>query len=152
MPRQKQREPGARHTREHDEQRHEAADHRIEMPIHAMHPAVGQQQRRDEEEEGPGGQCDRFDKLPAEDRLRRDGQGEEEVRLPVAEEVRVADHQVAQQEQAEEAGEEQEQHALDEQSAQARKARQEAQTLEEQAIGHDGIPHQEDGDDRDPEP
>ena len=71
------------------------------MPRHPADQPESNQQRRDQKQEGPRRQNDRFDEFPTEDRLRGDGQREEERRFAIAKQVGVGYHQIAQEQQAE---------------------------------------------------
>ena len=141
--RQTQRHPGARHAGQDDEQPDGSDRHHVKMPGHPARQSVSRQQRRDQKKKGPGGEQGGFDEFPAEDGLGRNGQGGQELGFPVAEEIAVADDQVAEEQQHQQEGEEQVEQALDQQRAQGRKIVDELETPRKEQEGKDLVTHHE---------
>ena len=95
------------------------------MPRHATHVSVSREQRRDQKQKRPRRQQRGLDELPLEDRARAHRLRQQKGGLPVAKEIGIADHQVAQQQQDEQKGEQQEHQPLGQRGAESREARNE---------------------------
>ena len=66
-----------------------------------MFEAISGKERGDQKDKSPRCKEERFKKLPAKDRLGGEGQGEQESRFAIAEEIGVIDDQITQEEEAE---------------------------------------------------
>ncbi len=133
----------AQHGGQDDEDADEKDGEGIKVPGQMPRHAVGREERGDQEEKRPGGNDGGLDHLPAEDGLRRHGQGQERGRLPVSEKIGVADDEVAQHQEGEEKREEEEEQPFDQQAAETgklghkREAAQKQPEGERQVAGHE---------------
>ena len=93
-----------------------------------------------------------FEELPLEDRAGGDGHGEQKGSLAIPEEVRVADDEIADEQQHEEEGEEQEHEALGERRAEPGEFPDEPQAHVEHPVGEDQIAGDKDERDRREQP
>ena len=102
------------------------------MPRHAAHQPERHQQRRDEKHERPRRQQGGLDEFPAEYGLFRHRQRQQEDRLTVAEQVGIADDEIAQQQQPEQKRKQHIHEPLRQHRAEAGKLGNEPHPVEEQ--------------------
>src|SRR5437667_4684829 len=93
------------------------------MPRHPVGKAVGGEQWRNQKEERPRREQGGLDQFPTENDLRRHRQRQQKSGLAIAEQVRVADDQVAEQQEHKEKREQQEQQPFHQQGTQTREMR-----------------------------
>ena len=105
------------------------------MPCHTARVPVRAEQRSDEEDERPRGEQRGFEELPLEDRAGRDGHGEEKGGLSISKEVRVADDEIADEQQREKEGEEEEHEAFRKRRSEAWEFSDEPQPHVEHPVG-----------------
>src|ERR1019366_4361357 len=142
----------AQHARQHDKQCDEHQRHRIEMPWHSAQQTKRREQRRNQKNKRPRRQHRGFDEFPAENGLGRNRQRQQKRRLPIAEQICVADDEVAQQQQREQKCEQHIHQPLRKHRTQAWKFRYESQPVIEQPERHDEITGQEQRDDAGKQP
>ena len=140
------RQPRARNGRQDDEKRHQHHRGQVKMPRDTVAETVSGEQRRDQKEKRPRSQQRRFHEFPAEDRLRRHGQREQEGRFAIAEEIGVADHQIAEQQQNEQEGEQKKHQPLDQQCSETGEVRDEFQSPAKQPEGQHDVADDEKAD------
>src|SRR5208282_1971248 len=93
------RQNRAQHARQHDKQCDEHQRRQIEMPGHSAQQTKRREQRRNQKNKRPRRQHRGFDEFPVENGPGRNRQRQQKRRLPVAEQIGVADDEVAQQQQ-----------------------------------------------------
>ena len=147
MPADDDGEPRTQHAWQHHEDADEHGGERIKMPGDVAHQPKGHEQRRDQKQKGPGGQHHRFDEFPAEDGFVAHRQGQQKGRLPVFEQIRVRDDEVAQQQQGKEKGKQRIEQAFREHRTQAGEFGHEFQSVIKQLKRQRQIGHEEQADD-----